>query len=313
MKSSSVHMPKADLNLFKVFSAVYHRGQVAAAANDLDMTPSAVSNALARLRAICGDRLFVRTQRGVVPTPYAKELASPVADALKALNDALQRPEPFNPARSEMMFRVNLADVGQLLMIGAVLQAVRDEAPKLGIRTIDLPVDEVDAALLRGDVHFAVGHLPRLGKGLFRRKLVSENYVCLVSAAHSRFRKRLSLDDFLEATHVRYSPGAVSLSRINAEIDRVFERRGRRQRVALEAAHAFGLSSIVVQSDYVLTVPARLAAHYSKLHDLVTHPLPVRVPQFDISLYWHERDHKDPAHQWFRDVFAKVVRADSAS
>lgn len=302
-------LPDADLNLLKVFAAVYHHGQVTAAAQQLDMTPSAVSNAIARLRKHCGDKLFVRTQRGVVPTPYASKLSPIVLDALKTLQAALRKDQVFNPARSDMTFRVNVADVGQMLMIGSVLEKVRDEAPLLGIRTVDLPVTEVEAALMRGDVHLAVGHLVSMGKSLFRRKLVSDEFVCIVSQSNQRLRKRLSLDDFLDATHIRYSPVAVSLSRINVEIDQLFRKHGRRQRIALEAAHAFGLSSIVATSDYVLTVPSRLAAHYARLNPIVIHPLPLNLPTFDISLYWHERDHRDPAHQWFRNNFVQVVKA----
>ncbi len=151
-----------------------------------------------------------------------------------------------------------------------------------------------------------------MGKSLFRRKLVTEQFVCVVGAHNARLRKRLTVDDFLDATHIRYSPAAASLSRVNVELDRFFRQQGRRQKVALEAAHAFGLSSIVAESDHVLTVPGRLAAHYARLVPLVIHPLPVAFPPFDVSLYWHERDHRDPAHQWFRERFAQVVKEDRA-
>lgn len=303
-------LPDLDLNLLKVFAAVHHFGQVTAAAHQLDMTPSAVSNALTRLRGHCGDALFVRTQRGVVATPYANRMAQAVSRGLEALAEGLQADTPFTPASSERRFRINVADVGQMLMIGAVMQRTAQDAPGIGIHTVDLPVADVEAALVRGDLQFAVGHLSRMGKSLFRRKLVTEQFVCVVGKHHPRLRKRLTLEDFLEATHIRYAPAAASLARVNEEMDRFFRQKGRRQRVALEAAHAFGLSAIVAQSEHVLTVPGRLAAHYARLAPLVIHPLPMRFPPFDVSLYWHERDHRDPAHQWFREAFAKVVQED---
>jgi len=299
-----------DLNLLKVFAAVHHFGQVTAAARQLDMTPSAVSNALTRLRGHCGDALFVRTQRGVVATPYANRMALAVSRGLEAFVEGLQPDALFTPASSERLFHINVADVGQMLMIGAVLQRTALEAPGIGIHTVDLPVAEVEAALVRGELQFAVGHLARMGKSLFRRKLVTEQFVCVVGKHNTRLRKRLTLEDFLEATHIRYAPAAASLARVNVEMDRFFRQKGRRQRVALEAAHAFGLSAIVAQSEHVLTVPGRLAAHYAKLAPLVIHPLPMRFPPFDVSLYWHERDHRDPAHQWFRETFAQVVQED---
>jgi DNA-binding transcriptional LysR family regulator len=298
-----------DLNLLKVFGAVHHCRQVTAAARLLDITPSAVSNALARLRAECGDKLFVRTQRGVVPTAYASRLWDSVSRGLALFRSGLSPAEAaFDPARSERIFRVNLADVGQMLMIGDVLKSLEDEAPAIAIRTTDLPVADAEQALARGDIEFAVGHIAIVSKSLLRRRLVSESFVCVVGQANKRHARKLTLEDYFAASHIRYSPAAVSLSRLNTVVDRVFRRAGRKQRIALEAAHSFGLSAIVAQTEHVLTVPSRLAAHYARISPVVIHPLPIRYPQFDISLYWHERNHDDAAHRWFRGRFAEVVQ-----
>lgn len=309
MRQKAGHaLQRVDLNLLKVFSAVHEARQVTAAARELDMTPSAVSNALARLRKLCGDELFVRTQRGVVPTPFANGLADAVIQGLEAFAQGLHRTEEFSPGTSERTFQVNLADVGQMLMIGDVMQSIATEAPFINIRTVDLPVEAVEGALVAGQIDLAVGHLSRMGKSLFRRKLVMESFVCVVGMQNARLRKRLTLEDFLEATHIRYSPTAVSLSRVNQEIDRAFQARRRTQRVALDAAHAFGLAAIVAETNFVLTVPTRLAAHYARLAPVVIHPLPLKIPAFDISLYWHERNHREAAHTWFRGRFAAAVR-----
>jgi len=301
-------LPTFDLNLLKVFAAVHHLRQVTAAAQHLDMTPSAVSNALTRLRSQVGDQLFVRTQRGVVPTPYADRLAESVASGLQAIGNGLRPEQPFSPERSDRTFSINLADVGQMLMIGDLMRGTSHEAPDIRIRTIDLPVHEVEAALVRGDIDFAVGHLSSMGKTLFRRKLVNERFVCVVGEQNRRYRKGLSVEEFLAASHIRYSPGAVSLARINVEIDRFFRQKGRVQRVALDAAHAFGLSAILAETEHVLTVPARLAAHYARITPVAIHPLPLKTPSFDISLYWHERHQRDEAHAWFRQKFAAAVK-----
>jgi len=304
----ALSLPTLDLNLLKVFAAVHHWRQVTAAAQHLDMTPSAVSNALTRLRSHVGDQLFVRTQRGVVPTPYADRLAESVASGLQAIGNGLRPAQPFSPERSDRTFSINLADVGQMLMIGDLMRGTSHEAPDIRIRTIDLPVHEVEAALVRGDIDFAVGHLSSMGKTLFRRKLVNERFVCVVGEQNRRYRKGLSVEEFLAASHIRYSPGAVSLARINVEIDRFFRQKGRVQRVALDAAHAFGLSAILAETEHVLTVPARLAAHYARITPVAIHPLPLKTPSFDISLYWHERHQRDDAHAWFRQKFAAAVK-----
>jgi len=308
-RQDDLFFPALDLNLLKVFGAVHHCRQVTAAARLLDMTPSAVSNALARLRGECGDKLFVRTQRGVVPTAYASRLWTSVSQGLAQFRAGLSPSEAgFDPARSERRFSVNLADVGQMLMIGDILTRLGHEAPAVGIRTTDLPVAEAEQALARGDIDFAVGHIAIISKSLIRRRLVSESFVCVVGRENRRHAHKLTLEDYFAASHIRYTPAAVSLSRLNTVVDRVFHRAGRKQRIALEAAHSFGLSAIVAQTDHILTVPSRLAAHYTRISPVVVHPLPIRYPQFDISLYWHERNHQDAAHRWFRGRFAEIVR-----
>lgn len=190
-----VTLPDLDLNLLKVFAAVHHFGQVTAAARQLDMTPSAVSNALARLRTHCGDGLFVRTQRGAVATPYANRMALAVSRGLEAFVDGLQPEVAFTPASSGRLFHINVADVGQMLMIGSVLRRTAREAPSIGIHTVDLPVAEVEATLVRGELPFAVGHLSRRGKSLFRRKLVTEQFVCVVGQHNKKLREQLTLED----------------------------------------------------------------------------------------------------------------------
>jgi DNA-binding transcriptional LysR family regulator len=299
-----------DLNLLRIFATVYRFRQVTAAASELGMTPSAVSNALARLRTHCDDKLFVRTQRGVVPTAFATRLAESVQGGLDLFNAGLQAKDAvFTPASCSRMFRINLADVGQMLMIGEIVSQLAREAPEVTIRTTDHAVIEAEQALVGGDLDLAVGYIPNIGKSLHSRKITSETYVCVVARSSRRHAKGVSLKSYFEGTHIRYSPKAVSLSRLNVEVDRVFQKAGQRQHVVLEAAHSFGLSAIVANSNYILTVPSRLAAHYARISPVAVHPLPFRLASFDISLYWHAREQQDPAHQWFRQLFVDAIRA----
>jgi DNA-binding transcriptional LysR family regulator len=313
-----VHPPHApgsiaadlDLNLLRIFAAVHRRRQVTAAASELGMTPSAVSNALARLRIHCDDKLFVRTQRGVVPTAYATRLAESVQGGLDLFSAGLQAKDTvFQPAHCSRVFRINLADVGQMLMIGEIVSKLATDAPQVTIRTTDYAVMEAEQALVAGEIDLAVGHIPNISKSLHSRKVTSETYVCVVAKSSRRYAKGVSLDDYFSGTHIRYSPKAVSLSRLNAEVDRIFQKAGQRQHVVLDAAHSFGLSAIVPQSHYILTVPSRLAAHYARISAVAVHPLPFRLASFDITLYWHAREHQDPGHQWFRQMFVDAIRA----
>ena len=100
-----MNVQDVDLNLLRVFDAVLHEKGVTPAASRLGLTQPAVSNALARLRKLFGDALFVRTPRGVDATPFARELAEPVRQALALLESALAHGPGFDPASSSRAFR----------------------------------------------------------------------------------------------------------------------------------------------------------------------------------------------------------------
>jgi DNA-binding transcriptional LysR family regulator len=303
-----VHASGLDLNLLLVFDAVYRTGQVTRAAMHLGITPSAVSNALARLREHCQDRLFIRTKNQILPTPYADAVAKPIQDALEDIRRALERREGFTPATSERVFKINLADVGQMLMVGKLLPEFSRQAPKACLETTDLSVEHAQAAMEAGQIDLAVGHLSEIGDSFFRKKLVSETYVCVARVGHPHIRGELTLATYLDGVHVVYSPTAVSLARLNDNIQRMFAKQKVQQKIALKAAHSFGLSSIVSDSNLILTIPARLASYYASMTDVAIFPLPFALPPFDIHLYWHERAHRDPGHKWLRSIFVKKVR-----
>src|SRR5437764_13192496 len=166
-----VNIQDVDLNLLRVFDAVLRERAVTAAAMGLGLTQPAVSNALSRLRSVFGDPLFVRTPSGMDATPFARELAEPVRQALALLESALAHGPVFDPASATRAFRFYMSDLGQIEFLPPLLERVQKHAPGVRLEAVALEVEDIAAALAAGSLDLAVGFLPGLGAPVRRRPL----------------------------------------------------------------------------------------------------------------------------------------------
>jgi DNA-binding transcriptional LysR family regulator len=281
-----------DLNLLRVFDAVLHESGVTPAAARLGLTQPAVSNALARLRKLFGDPLFVRTAAGMDATPFARELAQPVRQALALLESALAHGPGFDPASATRAFRFYMSDLGQIEFLPPLIERVEARAPGVRLEAVALDVEDIAGALASGTLDLAVGFLPALGPPIRRHALFRDPYVCLMRAEHeiqSMTRKR-----FLDASHV-----LVSYRGGHRVIEEAFERAG--IRVALRVPHFTVVPMVLERSDLILTLPARVARVFERQGKLKSLPTPVPLPAADVGVHWHERFEADPGNRWLRE------------
>src|SRR5215510_5962668 len=194
-----------DLNLLRAFDAVLRDGSVTAAAGRLGLSQPAMSNALSRLRRLLGDPLFMRTAGGMRPTPFAQQLAAPVQQALDLIRASLSQQAGFDPKTSDRIFRLQLTDVGEIAFLPPLLERLQRDAPRVRVETQQLPQDEVSDALASGEADLALGFLPELSGGVVQKRLFRDRYVCLVRIDHPRIGSRLTLAQFLAASHVLVS------------------------------------------------------------------------------------------------------------
>ena len=157
-----------DLNLLRVFDAVLHERGVTPAAGRLGLTQPAVSNALARLRVLFGDPLFLRTPGGMDATPFARELAGPVRQALALLESALAHGPGFDPATSARAFRFYMSDLGQIEFLPPLVERVQRIAPGVRLEAVAVDLEDIADALGSGALDVAVGFLPGLGAPITR-------------------------------------------------------------------------------------------------------------------------------------------------
>jgi len=289
---------RLDLNLFRVFQAIYQEGSLTRAGEVLHMTQPAVSNALARLREAYADPLFVRRGRGVSPTPLGESLASDIAEGLRLLGAGHARRAAFDPARAERRFRLAAGDLSAALVLPAVLEALAGTAIRIEVQAYNRR--QVVHALASGTVDLALDALPMPDPQLMSRKLVEDEIVCAVRPGHAALARRLTMKRYLAMGHVHASGRPRGLGQVDMALRRVGEQR----RIVVRTPHHLGLPYLVHQSDLAASVPRRLA----DAHHLATLALPFDIPPLEVHAIWHRRTAADAANGWFRELLANTQR-----
>jgi DNA-binding transcriptional LysR family regulator len=295
-----VNVTSLDLNLLRVFDAVLRDRSVTAAAKHLGLTQPAVSNALARLRLQFEDVLFVRTPTGMDATPFARELAEPVRQALALLESALAHGPGFDPATSTRAFRFYMSDLGQIEFLPPLVERAQRVAPGVRLEAVALEVEDIGDALAAGALDLAVGFLPGLGPPVRRLPLFRDPYVCLMRADHP-IGKRLTRKKFLAASHalVSYKGG-------HRVIEEALERAGLARKIALRVPHFTVVPMVLERSNLILTLPSKVARVYQRRGNFKSLPPPVPIPPADVAAHWHERFERDPGSRWLREMVMEL-------
>lgn len=289
-----------DLNLLVVFNQLLADRRVSTAATHLGLTQPAVSNALNRLRRLLGDDLFLRTSRGMEPTPYASELAEPIADALNAIHGTLNRRSTFDPGASTRKFTIGMTDIGEIYFLPALMDLLHRVAPGVSISTVRNAAINLRDEMEAGHVDLAVGLLPQLKSGYFQRRLFNQRYVCMFRRGHPLDKEKITLREFEQADHVMVvSPGTG-----HAQVDEAIERKGIRRHVRLTVPHFVAVGHILQTSDMVATVPERYARQCVLPFGLKYVRHPVALPEIAITLFWHAKFHREPGNQWLRSLIS---------
>ena len=291
-----------DLNLLVIFNQLLRDRRVSSTAEKLGLSQPAVSNALKRLRVLLKDDLFVRTARGMEPTPYAMHLIEPIGYALGTLENALNQRDAFNPLTSEREFTLSLTDIGEIYFMPTLMDALAQRAPLVRIQTLRNNEGHLSADMESGVVDIAVGLLPGLTTGFFQRRLFKQRYVCLFRKGHPEASNPITLTQYKTLPHV----GITSVNTGHGEVDQWMQKKGIRRQMRLQVPHFVAVGHILQSSDLIATVPERFAQRCEGPFQLVTSPLPVKLPDIAIHLFWHGKYNRDPANMWLRQLMVEL-------
>ncbi len=297
-----------DLNLLLALHAVLTEGSVRAAAAQLHVTPSAISNSLARLRGLLGDPLFVRSGRGLRPTPRTLELAPELESAMAALERIVSGPPAKDPRESDRQLVLACADGDQLGRVPAIAAKLARAMPRAGLRVIGIDQLEAAGGLEAGGADAAFGPAVPFGPGHHSEPLYEDEAACVVRAGHPARGRRWSAAAFNEAGHVdvHLALGRGGIGHRLAEEH--LESHGLTREVRVIVPSFAAAAAVAARTDLVAGIPRRVALTLAKSMGCEVLRLPCPPLRFAIALHWHERTHRDPVCMLFRKIVVEATR-----
>jgi len=298
----SVKLGAIDLNLLVVFDAIMQERNVTSAGRRLGLSQPAMSHALIRLRHMMKDDLFIRSPKGMVPTPRAEQLATPIRQSLDGLQHSLEPPE-FDASKATRSFRIAVDNYAAIVLVGPLASRLLKTAPGVTIDfrpsgTLNLP-DLLD----RAEIDLAIGAFSTPGERFSRQPLLQDEFVTVLRKNHqATMTGELSIEIFSALPHLEIS----SVHHATDFIDQVLARRKLKRRIALRAPFLSAVR-ILAASDMVSVLPRRIAEELIRYRPLVIRPLSHSSPIIETTMIWPRRLDNQPAHRWLRDTSRTVA------
>ena len=300
--AAPVRLSAIDLNLLVVFDALMQERNVTRAAERLALSQPALSHALSRLRHMLKDDLFIRSPKGMIPTPRAEALALPVRRALDELQHSLEPPQ-FDPSRAEHTFRIAVDNYAAIVLAPPIAARVAKAAPRLALDFHPSGNLNLIDLLDRGQIDLAIGPLLDDAERLAHQLLLTDDFVAVMrrghpAAAAAKLRiEALAALPFLE----------ISSSRHNTDfIDAAFARRKLSRRIATRAPFLSAVR-IVSASDAVVVLSRRVARELTGYRPLLLRPLPFASPSVQTAMTWPRWLTAQPAHRWLRATVERTA------
>ncbi|WP_352545325.1 LysR family transcriptional regulator [Mesorhizobium sp. M0006] len=300
-----VNLSRIDLNLLNSFDALFSERSVTRAAERIGIGQPSMSHALGRLRRLIGDDLFVRVADGVKPTPRALALAPKIREALDLVQQTLLRAPEFDPANADRTFFLGMPDAIEVPLLPKLMAFLQHAAPSIRLRTRGIDRYGVLEQLDRDRLHMGIaGLLTEGGLQHKRRKLYQTGYVCLYDPTHLKIEPPLSLEDYLSVPHVLGSPRGDAHGVVD---DALAAAGGLSRTIAVVTPHFAAIPFLLKGSRLISTIPDRPARMFARQFGLATCPVPVPLPDSDVSMIWHASYDGDPAHKWLRESIVRLA------
>jgi len=294
-------MAKLDLSDFVILKEIYRTRSVTGSVPEVGLSQPAISVRLSHMREHFCDPLFVKTPQGMMPTPLMESLISAIDQTLDLLGPNRGGFVPFMPETASRTFRLGLSHVAQLVVLPALLPLFEAAGTQLKVDSMDLD-DTTGQAMTQGQVDVAIGFTVELNTGFFQQRLFTEHYACIVRKGHPRLDTQLTTEQFLREEHVSLVAPGTGHSRL----DKQLRASGIARNIKLRVSSFLGLEQIIIATDLLAVVPARLAGTLALGGRITALKIPFPTPDYEVRQYWHERYHRDPANAWLRQLIFRT-------
>ena len=294
-----------DVGLLLTLDALLKNQNVTHAAARLNITQSALSARLTRLRQLLNDPLFIPASsgRGMIPTPHATALKPELERLLDRFNDFINSAPLFDPATSKRVFRIAATDNPAALLAPDLIPLMKRNAPFSKVAFMLPDKARISELLEKGEIDLFVGTSEDAGPDLISRTLFDEEFVTAQRRLHPRGKKELTLEEFCGLDHLLIS---TSGGHFSGMVDNALAELGRERRVSV-SIQSYALAPLVLAcTDCLCTLPRRFLQRFEDTLDLFTPPFP--LARFRMGMFWHPRSRADPAHMWLRELVGQAAR-----
>lgn len=303
----AIPVSRVDLNLFRVMDAVYVHGGISGAARYLHLSQPAVSHALARLRRLWDDPLFVRQGNAMVPTELTRRVIGDVQAHLRGLHGLVAQADRFDPRTLDMTLTLGMRDVLEAITLPPLMASLSKSAPLVKLASVRVPREALERSLTSGEVDLVIDRQRRVSDEVRGEHLVDEQLGVLMRHGHPLAGRVPDMAAYFDQPHVMVAVQPDQPDPLQA----VWASLGLpRRRIVLRCQHYFAAANVVAASDALLTLPRTYAAQLTSALPLSLCDLPVTLPSVGIWMYWHADRTGDPVHRWMREgVAAGAKRA----
>lgn len=286
-----------DLNLLKVFDAIYRSGSISGAADTLHITQPAVSLALKRLRETVDDPLFIRARRGMKPTHRAEELAGPIEQALAVVAGALEQGQGFDPLVSSRVFRMAFGRYGEFDLLPSLLGSLHESGARVSLQSV---LDQGQTGLelvTSGDIDGCFDFIEPDIKQVSYCPFSQEELVVIARLDHPRLEKSLTAKQYFHEHHVVMSFG----NERRELLENFMSARGGKRKIMATVNQYLAAPSVVMHTDAIATVPRGMTTFPGFSRNLQVLSLPFDFPPLATYLLWHKSRDNDPGWLWMKE------------
>ncbi|ATN32296.1 hypothetical protein ACO34A_00520 [Rhizobium sp. ACO-34A] len=293
-----------DLNLIKVFLAIWELHSISAAADKIGLSQPAISHSLRRLREQFSDPLFLRVGNRMEPTQAASRLHEPFQLAIQMIGGAVAGSDDFDPRTSDRTFSIAMSDISEFFCLPLVLAALEREAPHVRLKSVRLDPDTVAIELRTGQIDLAFGYLPALASPDFISDLLLEDrFICLLKSTHPLAAEALTRENFFRLTFIEVAIKATGYKMVDA----LLRDQGVNRNSGLRVEHFTNVPEIVRHSQLAAIFPLSISRRLSASRDFTLRELPFSLPGIDVRLHVHANFQNDRGLLWLRDLIVSAM------
>jgi DNA-binding transcriptional LysR family regulator len=307
-----IDIKSIDLNLLIILKILLDENNVTKASEKLNLSQSATSHALNRLRKMFNDPLLERSRTGMRPTARALALQGSLKNILLEIEQLVAEPI-FRPEVATGTVRIAASDYGTTVILPSVLKQLARESPYINIECYDWHPDTMEKLGI-GEIDLALGvaHFDDNDNQFRSQKLFPESFASVVRADHPIIQDSITLESYISWSHalitITGTPSTSIKKSHKSHVDRILEESGVTRRVMLKLPHFLSAALIIDRTDLILTLPRRIALLFTNIANIAVFEPPLDLGVYEYMQVWHARCDNIPLQAWIRNIIASQTQ-----